>query len=196
MNWNSLGIIKPTFEWQLYDLAIVGSEIFRVTNTWTIPPFYRLRAYLGQFFATNEVIISSRIYPFKNIHRIIELKIPDDFKQDGIITRYVGVKLGNINKLGLYPYDWQVELWEYLEINANDSQSTHIFSFTDTNLNNSDSITINHSLNSYPKDIIVLDGDGIEIYPDNFIYIDTNNLSIKLTSYRPLTGTWKTIISK
>ena len=114
MGWISLGTRKPTFEWQLYDSPVTDIEVFKVSNTWTISPFYRLRAYLGQFFVANEVITSIVIYPVKSVDRVIELQIPERFKQSGLTTRYIGIKLGNISKPGLYPYDWEVQLWEFV----------------------------------------------------------------------------------
>ena len=57
MAWTSIGIKKPTLDWQLYDSPVVGTETFKISSTWSIPPFYKLRAYLGQFFDTDEVVI-------------------------------------------------------------------------------------------------------------------------------------------
>lgn len=113
MGWISLGIRQPTLDWQLYDNPVVGTEMFKISNTWSIPPFYKLRAYLGQFFVANEVIVFGLIYPIKDNQRVIELKIPDDFQLKGLTTRHIGIKLGYVNKLGLYPYDWEVQLWEF-----------------------------------------------------------------------------------
>ena len=113
MAWTSIGIKKPTLDWQLYDSPVVGTETFKISSTWSIPPFYKLRAYLGQFFDTDEVVIFGLIYPTKDNKRIVELKIPDAFQLKGLTTRYIGIKLGHISKPGLYPYDWEVNLHEF-----------------------------------------------------------------------------------
>jgi hypothetical protein len=115
MAWDSLGKITPTLQWQLWNAPVIGTETFKVVSTWNIPPFYRLRAYLGQFFATvDEVVISRKIYPYKDTGRVLDIPIPIDLKKSGEITRYIGVKLGSIG-MGMYQYDWQIELFEYLD---------------------------------------------------------------------------------
>lgn len=115
MAWNSLGTLTPTLEWQLYDVPVVGVESFRIRSAWTIPPFYRMKAYLGQFFATTEDVTGiRRIYPIKDKSPTIELLIPEDFKRNGQITRYIGIKLAPRSKLGLYRYDWQVWVDEFV----------------------------------------------------------------------------------
>lgn len=126
MNWNSLGSITPTTEWQLYNVPVVGVELFRIQNFWTIKPYYRMRAYLGQFFGTiDEVLISRRIYPFKDSIQEIQLLIPSDFKNAGIITRYIGIKLATPYKIGYYAHDWNVRLDEYagenMQVDVNNS---------------------------------------------------------------------------
>lgn len=115
MSWTSLGSKVLTPEWQLFNIPVVGTELFRVKNTWTIKPVYRMRAYLGQFFGTtDEVLVSTkRIYPYKDLHENVELLIPEDLKEAGIITRYIGIRLYIPSRVGIAEYDWQVELEEY-----------------------------------------------------------------------------------
>jgi len=115
MSWSSIGTRTPTLEWQLYDVPVIQTETFRVRNFWTVLPFYRARAYLGQFFGTvTEVVGVQRIYPVKDVHPIIELSIPEEFKANGYLTRYIGIKLAPTSRIGLYRYDWQVELDEFM----------------------------------------------------------------------------------
>jgi len=115
MAWSSLGTISPNFAWQLFSVPVTGIETFRITNSWSFPPFYGLRAYLGQFFGTSDLVLTStRIYPVNDTHQLIELNIPEDFKQAGIVTRHIGIKLGHVKKIGLYQYDWQVEISQFL----------------------------------------------------------------------------------
>lgn len=124
MNWSNLGTITPTLQWQLYDVPIVGTESFRIRSVWTIPPFYRMKAYLGQFFATTEDVTGiRRIYPIKDKSQTIELPIPEDFKRNGQLTRYIGIKLAPRSKLGLYRYDWQVSVDEFVGENPPEGKS-------------------------------------------------------------------------
>lgn len=115
MNWSNLGSIYPVPEWELFNIPVIDTELFRVRNYWTVKPYYRLYAYLGQFFAnTDEVLVSRRIYPFKDTAQNIQLPIPQDLKDSGIITRYIGIKLALPSKAGTYNHDWRIELDEYV----------------------------------------------------------------------------------
>lgn len=111
--WSSLGAITPTLRWQLYEVPVVGTETFRVRSTWTIRPYWKMRAYLGQFFSTTTDVTGwKRIYPIKDTNPTIDLLIPEDFKRNGQITRYIGIKLGGTR--GSYAHDWQVELDKFV----------------------------------------------------------------------------------
>lgn len=130
MSWTSLGSKVLTPEWQLFDIPVIGTELFRVKNTWTIKPVYRMRAYLGQFFGTtNEVFVSTkRIYPYKDLFENVELVIPQDLKESGVITRYIGIKLYIPSRVGVAEYDWTLELEEYTASSTKTQQTnTGIF---------------------------------------------------------------------
>ena len=115
MQWNSLGVIQPNKEWQIYNVPTIGVETFRVTSVVNVRSLYGMRAYLGQFFYNlDQVLISKRIYPQVDNKQIVELPIPEDFKAQGNITRYLGIKLGNSRKLGVVAYNWTVEIEEFL----------------------------------------------------------------------------------
>jgi hypothetical protein len=115
VGWHNLGVLTPTLQWQLYNIPVIGTESFMVRSSWTIPPFYKMRAYLGQFFATTtEVVGTKRIYPIKDADQGIELLIPDDFKNNGQITRYIGIQLVHPYRVGMRSYDWQVSLDEFM----------------------------------------------------------------------------------
>lgn len=115
MQWNSLGAIQPTLNWQFYNVPTIGCETFRITNIVNVQSFYGMRAYLGQFFYTlDQALVSKRIYPHTDTKEIIELPIPQDFKADGNITRYLGIKLGKPRRSGVIAYNWTVEIEEIL----------------------------------------------------------------------------------
>lgn len=138
MSWHNLGIITPTLQWQLYNVPVIGTESFMVRSSWTIPPFYKMRAYLGQFFATTtEVIGTKRIYPIKDADQGIELIIPDDFKNNGQITRYIGIQLAHPYRVGMRAYDWQVSLDEFMPTPNSGNSSTGTNSILS---NNADSV--------------------------------------------------------
>ena len=112
MSWSSLGTpIIPTTQWQLYDVPVIEVETFKVKSDWSIQPYWRMRAYLGQFFGTTtEVFGVRRIYPIKDTDQIIDLVIPEDFKKSGQTLRHIGIKLGIYSRLGSFAHDWQVAL--------------------------------------------------------------------------------------
>lgn len=113
--WSSLGIIQPTKEWQIYNVPTIGGETFRITNIVDVVSLYGMRAYLGQFFYNlDQVLVSKPIYPYTDRKQLVELAIPDDFKAQGNITRYLGIKLGKSRKLGVTVYNWTVEIEEFL----------------------------------------------------------------------------------
>lgn len=115
MQWSSLGVVKPTLQWQLYNVPVVGTETFRVTQALNVRSFYGMKAYVGQFFGSiDQVLVSKTIYPRVDIKEFIELKIPQEFKDAGNITRYIGIKLGNPRRLGVTAYNWTVELEELM----------------------------------------------------------------------------------
>lgn len=74
-----------------------------------------MRAYFGQFFGTtDEVLVSNkRIYPYKDLRETVELSVPQDLKESGIITRYIGIKLYIPSRVTIAEYDWTLELEEY-----------------------------------------------------------------------------------
>lgn len=124
MIWTSLGSKLLTENWQLYDVAVISTELFKVKNFWTIKPAFRMRAYLGQFFSTTEeVLVSKRIYPFKDSDEIFTLPIPQDFRDNGNLTRFIGIKLSIPSRAGYVQYDWRVELEEFTPILASSSQA-------------------------------------------------------------------------
>lgn len=115
MGWSTLGTLTPTLEWQLYNVPVIRTESFMVRSSWSIPPYYKMRAYLGQFFSTTtEAIGVKRIYPLKDVDRGIELVIPDDLKNNGQIIRYIGIQLAKPYRVGIRTYDWQVSLDEFM----------------------------------------------------------------------------------
>jgi len=111
MDWARIGApIIPDLNWQFFDQPVIGSETFKITNTWSIRPYYKMKAYLGQFWANSEEVSGvRRIYPIKDTKQIITLEIPEEFKDEGLILRYIGVKLARPLP-STASYDWRIEL--------------------------------------------------------------------------------------
>lgn len=115
MQWNSLGVMQPKLQWQLYNVPVIGTETFRITHATNVQSLYGMKAYLGQFFGSIEqALISKTIYPRTDIKEIALLNIPTELKDAGNITRYIGIKLAKPRRLGVTAYNWHVELEELL----------------------------------------------------------------------------------
>lgn len=67
--------------------------------------------------------------------------------------------------------------------------------FTDGDLN-AGILTIDHDLNSYYPNLILYNDYNKVILPDEVVYLDVNTVSVDLSSYIPLTGTWKVRIAQ
>ncbi len=93
MPWNSLGTLHPTMQWQFYPVASVNTELFRIRHAWSTRPYWGAKALIGQFYATEESVFGlRRIYPSETDLEL-ELPIPQDYKDAGIVVRSMAIKL-------------------------------------------------------------------------------------------------------
>ncbi len=63
--------------------------------------------------------------------------------------------------------------------------------FTDADLSIAGALAVVHNLNTYPSAIGVWTNDGIPVEPDRVTYSNSNAVTIKLSSFRPIPGTWR-----
>lgn len=68
-------------------------------------------------------------------------------------------------------------------------------SFTDGDLTTGNLLLVTHNLgNAVPLSVIVYNGSGAPIFPDNIEVLGANVISINFESYRPLQGTYQLAI--
>jgi hypothetical protein len=86
VSWINLGTIVLTNEWQTFDVAVIGTETFRIS----MPPGLVVDGYIliTQYFALAGRGISRRFYPTDE-PRIITFPIPKDLRDAGQIVRYI-----------------------------------------------------------------------------------------------------------
>jgi len=109
MSWNTLGTIEVSTDWQILNQQTYSS-IFRISflgdlqRTWY---FARIRQYYG----TNEVSLSTRLYP-KSESIILELPIPQELRNQGVASRYLGVRKYPFRRYTVIDSNWQIKIEE------------------------------------------------------------------------------------
>lgn len=107
MSWNSLGVVTVGDEWQSFPVDVIGSETFRVVQSWNMEPYKH--CLLSQYFALpvpGGRATTRRLYA--NLEpSIITLSIPPDLKALDYTVRTLQIKLKLPQYAGLL---WQVEI--------------------------------------------------------------------------------------
>jgi hypothetical protein len=67
--------------------------------------------------------------------------------------------------------------------------------FTNTNLSVVGILAVTHNLNTYPSAVMLWNAVGEQIFPDAIDILTTNMLSIDLSSFVPLVGTYSLSIA-
>lgn len=116
--WQSLGIIQPSLnDWQSFALPSVGGETFRATflNLGTSSArIWSTSALIDSLYATDESGSSLRLYP-RIEKEIFYLPIPPEFKEVGLVVRYLRVKkwaryrIGRVNEPR-----WSLQIEEFI----------------------------------------------------------------------------------
>lgn len=79
---------------------------------------------------------------------------------------------------------------------ATTARKSYSAEFTQTQLNIAGVFPCTHNLGLYPASITVWDGEGEQIHPDRISYLDSNAIAVDLSSYIPLIGTYKIVVSE
>lgn len=109
MSWNTLGTVVVSTDWQVIAQPSYAST-FRISflgdlqRTWY---FARIRQYYG----TDEVSLSVRLYP-KQEAIILELPIPQELQNQGVIARYLGVCKFPFRRYTVTDSAWQIMIEE------------------------------------------------------------------------------------
>lgn len=116
-NWEQLGTVSPSDQWQMFPVEIFNSEVFRITTTildqndWDNLKI-RSGAYLRFTYPDNSN--SEKIYiPVTYAPIIKEIPMPDILQKPGVIIRSVSCILSNrfIGKYSINSYArWNLEL--------------------------------------------------------------------------------------
>lgn len=85
--------------------------------------------------------------------------------------------------------------WEALIVSGNqDNNATVIFDFSNADLVDG-TTTIKHGLGNQYVQVKVSDNLGNIIWPDEITYLNIEDLNIDVTSFAPIPGTWRAIIT-
>ena len=115
MRWSTLGTVTLGYEWRLLDAVAIGTQTFRITQSWTKKP---ARGYglISQLYVLPEGSVeyfgTKRLYPSTET-RIVDLLIPHDYYDAGIVLRYIAVRFTS-NTLAQVPdLNWKVTVDEF-----------------------------------------------------------------------------------
>jgi hypothetical protein len=111
MAWESLGVVSVGKEWASFPVDIIGSDAIRLTHTTPLPNNYCI-GHLAQFFPAPAP--GGRASPWRRIYSspsstILNLSIPDSFKDVGIVLYTLQVKAASY----YYLVPWQIEAQAY-----------------------------------------------------------------------------------
>ncbi|MDZ8023589.1 MAG: hypothetical protein RMX97_02670 [Nostoc sp. DedQUE11] len=116
-DWEQLGTVSPSDQWQLFPVDVFNCETFRVTTTiinqqdWDTLKI-RSGAYIRFYYPDGSR--SDRIYiPVTDSPTIKQIHMPDALQNNGAITRSIGCILSNryIGKYSINSYArWNLQL--------------------------------------------------------------------------------------
>jgi hypothetical protein len=90
MQWRTVGVIEPGFDWLEFGDPILGSTVIRVSHTYAQQPngpaLFRMNLYDGH-------VNTRRLYPTRE-QRIIEMRIPPLLEARGVVSWYPALRLG------------------------------------------------------------------------------------------------------
>ena len=89
-----MGTKQPTNDWILFPRAVTGTETFRLSHSISSKKPFKLYCLIAQFFfERNSPVGLRRVYPVFGDKPVINLDIPENLRQSGFVTRFIGVKL-------------------------------------------------------------------------------------------------------
>jgi len=85
--------------------------------------------------------------------------------------------------------------WEVIASGGGSSANTYRLAFTDATLA-AGVLSVNHALAQKYVNVLIYDeNDQAIVSPDNITLTDTNNLTIDLSSFGTLSGTWNVVVN-
>jgi hypothetical protein len=113
MSWATLGTIIPTNQWQYFPVPSLGGELFRFKSQWSTPPYYGLSAYIAQFFYNQDTTDRwVRIWPNPQ-DKLVRMEIPPELIAEGMVVRYIGVKIRSPFRQGAWNHTWVIQCDEW-----------------------------------------------------------------------------------
>lgn len=109
MSWNTLGIVSVSTDWQILNQASFAST-FRISFLGDIQRAWYF-ARIRQYYGSSEVSFSTKIYP-KQEAIILELPIPQELQNQGVIVRYLGVCKFPFRRYTVLDSNWQIKIEE------------------------------------------------------------------------------------
>lgn len=104
MPWQSLGSLSPSgLQWQSFNAPAIESELFRFITHWNVRPSSYCS--LAQYFPESGRGFFTRLYASVE-PTILELKIPQNFKQNNLLVRDIQLKLHLPENVDTF---WEVE---------------------------------------------------------------------------------------
>lgn len=89
-----MGTKQPTNRWLLFPRLITGTETFRLSHSLSSKKPYKLGGHIGQFFFGNDSPVGvRRIWPIFGEKPVINLDIPENLRQAGYVSRFIGIRL-------------------------------------------------------------------------------------------------------
>ena len=107
--WFDMGQITPTTQWQLWPYT-TDRELFRLTHYWRQNSWFRPRAIITQFWEDDEIKPGIRILAKEISEDLMELKIPEAYKQTGNTQRQIGVLMFRPYTALMPEYEWHLGL--------------------------------------------------------------------------------------
>lgn len=107
--WFDMGQLTPSPQWQLWPYT-TDRELFRITHYWRKNSWFRPRGIITQFWGDDEIKPGIRILAKEISEDLLELKIPDAYKQSGDTQRTIGVLMFTPYTAITPEYEWHLGL--------------------------------------------------------------------------------------
>lgn len=119
-----------------------------------------------------------------------------DNVQEVILPDKVEVVDANLVRIDLNSFGDIAGTWRALIVSANlDRNANTVVDFDNSDLDDN-SMTVSHDLDKKYVQIKVANDLDQVILPDEVTYLSENDLNISLTSFVPIAGTWRAIVSR
>lgn len=104
-----MGTITPSTDWQTFPQVSFAST-FRISFLGDLNRVWYF-ARIRQYYSSNEVSLSVRLYP-KQESLILNIPIPLELQEQGIVVRYLGVCKYPFRRNTVLDSDWQIKVEE------------------------------------------------------------------------------------